>query len=713
MFKTHKAISLFLFLSFLSQLSYSQTRSCSFLRYESRNATNKLKEINFENWLQGKIALEKIGNSIKEYAKYEPKEIIIPVVFHIIHNGESYGRGTNIPDEQIYSQLRVLNEDFNRENRDRHNTPLIFQDRAANVGVRFVLAKQDPCGRPSSGINRVYSRKTSWNIGTRDRNEMSSLSYWPSLSYVNIWVMNLGNQFLGRASFPESTLQGLENEYEKEENLDGIYMNYKYLGSIDDNLFPSLQNSAPNNRGRTLTHEAGHYLGLLHTWGDGISTCNDGDYCNDTPRTTGPNQTQCNGFESNCPSEVEKVMIENYMDYTPDDCMNLFTKNQEFRMITVLNNSPRRKNLQYSKGLEEPSEEMQDYLSLVEITNPEIVTSLHTQDLTFKIQNISDSRLSSFDLEYSINGNHKTQSFHNLDIAPKEMVSLEVENQLFKLGLNDLILKVKNPNGILDCNPMNNRRLGSFIVNSNTLELPYKQVFKNIENNHWASFSPAGALKWQIIGEDQFQYPTLDFNKGTVSENSWFVSPSLNFENKTNVSSRIIYEYTNTTIGNDHLDIHLSNSFPENYENKLKSIKLEPSEKEQTILLDLNDFANESNVRIGLNGIKNSNGKLKIKRIDFYDHSTNDVIFSESENVVLYPNPSSENQIKLHFDLEKESEVTTLSLYNLSGIKLQEFKLYGILNQTRVLHFEKQLKGIYILKIINEDIQITKKIILH
>ena len=95
---------------------------------------------------------------------------------------------------------------------------------------------------------------------------------------------------------------------------------------------------APFNLGRITTHEVGHWLGLRHIWGDG--DCLADDYCNDTPPAEAPNNTCAKNVSCNSPD-----MIENYMDYTTDECMNIFTQDQKIRMHTVLRNSPRRKEL--------------------------------------------------------------------------------------------------------------------------------------------------------------------------------------------------------------------------------------------------------------------------------------------------------------------------------------------------------------------------------
>ena len=139
----------------------------------------------FEDWMKQKIEEKNRPqtlrlNSVKETV------IKIPVVVHVIHNGEPYGTGSNISDEQIISQIEALNEDFRRQNADADQTLIIFQPVAADTEIEFVLAKQDPDGLPTTGIVRVRGTRDSWTDSTDS--ELKSLSYWPAEDYMNIWV---------------------------------------------------------------------------------------------------------------------------------------------------------------------------------------------------------------------------------------------------------------------------------------------------------------------------------------------------------------------------------------------------------------------------------------------------------------------------------------------------------------------------------------------
>lgn len=276
-------------------------------------------------------------------ASNNPTIYRIPVVVHVIHFGEAIGEGANISFEQIESQIEVLNEDFRRKsNTNGYNN----NSNGADMEIEFYLAEYAPDGTllAEPGVDRVNGGRSEWpkgNILNPIDTYIKPSTIWDPESYFNIWTVNFGGfsgrNLLGYAQFPsQSGLPGL-NEDEGSAETDGVVIGYKYFGSSEKGNFPNL--IPPYDLGRTTTHEVGHWLGLLHIWGDG--DCLYDDYCLDTPNASGPNY-DCESIKTTC---MEPEMPQNYMDYTNDDCMNIFTNNQKERMITVLKNSPRRKEL--------------------------------------------------------------------------------------------------------------------------------------------------------------------------------------------------------------------------------------------------------------------------------------------------------------------------------------------------------------------------------
>ncbi|MFN3528312.1 MAG: M43 family zinc metalloprotease [Bacteroidia bacterium] len=252
----------------------------------------------------------------------------IPIVVHVMHlPSETYGNLSNITDEQIFSQIEVLNEDFRRMAGTRGFNNLAT---GADVEVEFCLATRDPNGNPTTGIVRVpYAESQSFNLGI-DR-QMKDQSRWPTNRYLNFWIVkNIAGGLLGYTYLPETLLGDTSRPF-----IDGIVIAARYFGSVDKQPFG--QNFFLDGRfayGRTATHEVGHYLNLYHTWGDG--GCEIDDFVDDTPLCSGP-YFGCPPSPSRpfqCPNLGR--MVENYMDYSDDVCFNVFTQGQKARMRAAL-----------------------------------------------------------------------------------------------------------------------------------------------------------------------------------------------------------------------------------------------------------------------------------------------------------------------------------------------------------------------------------------
>lgn len=271
--------------------------------------------------------------------------IYIPVVVHVIHNGDAYGVNENITDEQVQSQITVMTQDYRKMlGTPGYNTNAV----GADVQVEFVLAKVDPNGNPTNGIDRVNLCQDSWSDTDID-GIVKPTTIWDPTQYMNMWSVNFSDStLLGYAQFPESTLAGLSTAAQSS-STDGVVAGYRSFGSSS---LATGDFSAPYDKGRTMTHEVGHFLGLRHIWGDNTTcpstnTSTNKDFCADTPAANAPNYGCVTGTDS-CPSNPGVDMIQNYMDYTDDTCMNIFTNDQKTRITTVLNNSPRRASLKTS-----------------------------------------------------------------------------------------------------------------------------------------------------------------------------------------------------------------------------------------------------------------------------------------------------------------------------------------------------------------------------
>lgn len=252
--------------------------------------------------------------------------ITIPVVVHVMHNDEAVGTGANISDTQIFSQIEVLNDDYNALNADLADVPAHFSGIVGNAEIEFCLAQLDPEGNPTTGIERVSMGAS----GTWSDN-LKPGTIWDNSKYLNLWVAELSGGTLGYATFPGTS-----------PTADGVVVDYRYFGKTPANPF-----SSDFDLGRTATHEIGHWLGLDHSFQSGCAglTAADcgsqGDRICDTPPTANANYG-CNlSVNRNTCTETpdQPDMWMNYMDYMDDACLFMFTQEQVSEMRAVLNTS--------------------------------------------------------------------------------------------------------------------------------------------------------------------------------------------------------------------------------------------------------------------------------------------------------------------------------------------------------------------------------------
>lgn len=442
----------------------------------------------FESWLQKRIS--------SLAGRQEEDVVTLPVVVHVIHRGESVGTGTNISFDQIASQMDVLNEDYRMTHPYVEDTEERFSGLATDMQVEFVLAKRDPEGLPTNGIIRVRGPETWYEFP--DNVRLKSLSYWPAEDYINIWVAPIGDNFIGWAQFPQSTLPGLENSSENELT-DGVVIDYEYFGRVG--------NLNEASRGRTLTHEIGHFLGLRHIWGDG--NCDVDDYVSDTPVQDSPNYS-C-GTRESCTSHD---MVQNFMDYTSDQCMTLFTQEQKTRARTVLASSPRRRSLLTSKGGLAPVMVAND-IGVRAVVSPAKALCDPTFTPIVEVRNYGTSLATSYTLSCFLEG-----SLHDTQLVNKSLTTLSRDTVAFapitltRSSTYSLMFVVQAVNEGPDGN-WENDTLHYQVTYSNRGSLPMTDRFNGVGSG-WVKINPDRTFGWQQ------QVVTIDDIPDTVLVNNLF-----------------------------------------------------------------------------------------------------------------------------------------------------------------------------------------------
>lgn len=238
-------------------------------------------------------------------AENEDEVLKVRVVVHVVYSTPDQ----NISDAQVYSQLDVLNRDYRRKNADTTQTLAIFKPIAADPRIEFYLAKEDEQGNPTSGITRTATTHGPFGNADIHATAKGGKTPWNSDTFLNIWICNLAPSALGYGTAPGTP-----------PDRDGVVVQYQQVGTLGTVI-------APYTKGRTVTHEIGHWLGLKHLWGL-VGGCQDDDGIADTP----PQESASGGCQLERVSCGGRNMVQNYMDYSDDACLNLFTEGQKFLM---------------------------------------------------------------------------------------------------------------------------------------------------------------------------------------------------------------------------------------------------------------------------------------------------------------------------------------------------------------------------------------------
>lgn len=412
---------------FCSTVLWAQNRCGSNERWEARQQQNPAlseKKQTIESQIQTWITNKAQEGAVVSYN--------IPVVFHVLYKNET----ENVSDEQILSQLAVLNEDFRRTNLDAINTESDFLSVATDCEINFCLAQRTPNNTLTTGITRTATSITSFSLyddrvfSTSEGGE----DIWDSNQYLNIYICDL-TTVLGFSSFP-----GGNN------NTDGVVIDFENFGTIGTA-------ANPYHKGRTATHEVGHWLNLYHIWGD--NNCGD-DLVSDTPTQETENYGCPAHPQITCDNEGD--MFQNYMDYSNDACMNLFTIGQKDRMHATLNTT--RLELLQSKGCSEPYEDAGIYTNIA----PEVGGVVCGNEMVIEtlLQNFSTENLNSVDIVFQLDSESPQTYNWTGNLTPGNSQNISIGTIGLSEGNHTLLIHTTNPNGTIDINTTNDTILFNF-----------------------------------------------------------------------------------------------------------------------------------------------------------------------------------------------------------------------------------------------------------
>lgn len=434
---------------------------------------NPALKTNFEQSLQEvrqATALRK-QSALRENA--EP--MYVPVVFHIVLQNPNL-----VTDAQVLVQLDSLNKDFAGINADSTKIPAAFKALFGKGRIQFKLAQRTPADEPSTGINRYVTTKSSYAYtdNSLKYSAQGGADAWDPDRYLNIWLTNISGGILGYATFPGGSVTAEQ----------GVVVLYSSLPG---------GSAAPYNKGRTLTHETGHFFFLYHIWGDDDGACSGTDYVDETPNQADETGGCPSGVRTDaCTGTAPGIMYQNFMDYTDDACMVMFTEEQDERMETAF--TMYRASLLTSNGAD-PVVLKNINASLRSINTPyRICNASFSPSIT--LRNLGVQVLTSASIFVSVDGGTPVRTQWTGSLASRAAVDVTLSSVTVNAGRHNLTIYVADPNGAID-GELTNDTLTTAIEYYPPVEPPLSESFEGniFPPQGWDIVNPDGYFTWEKV----------------------------------------------------------------------------------------------------------------------------------------------------------------------------------------------------------------------
>lgn len=642
----------FAFLTFFLLVSQAQSQNPCL--------TSEMVQKAFQNNPHLQVEFEAFNQWVAEHeSEFTPgaeANYVIPVVVHVIHdNGMEY-----ISDAQIADAIRILNEDFNKLNGDANQVVPSFLSRVGNTGFEFRLAKKDPDGNCSNGITRTQSYLT-YNADDKSK----SLSFWPRNKYYNIWVVNSiessGGGIIGGYAYYPGTAPSAAT--------DGIILDNRYTGSIGTS-------SGANFNSRVITHETGHFFGLLHPWG--FNACGSGcgdDLVSDVPATSGA-CNNCNLAQTTCGSLDN---VENFMDYAI--CSKMFTAGQASRMNTGINASAGQRNSLWQSANLIATGTQTGFTQ-----NCAPVADFHadkTTACTGSALLFTDRTSNATPTSWSWTISNGTQTLTSTDKNPYITFSAP--------GDYNVTLTVASAGGTNSTTRQKVIRI--FDASVDDQNWIYYDTFNNnpLSFGRWtATSTPDSPFGWETSAQVYYTWPNslkINNNGSPLGKRYTLISPSYDFS-AMNGNLRMSYRYAfakRATGSEDRLLISISSNCGQTWTlrktmtvNDLASSGISTADFIPASKADwrsdsltgtmLQPWANRTNVRIKFEFISGGGNHFYLDDINISGPLSIENEWDSNTPFNLFPNPAQHN-VTLRFALEQPSHCS-FALYDVSGRQL-------------------------------------------
>jgi len=645
--------------------------------------------------------------------------ITIPVVVHVVYNTTA----ENITDNQVLSQIQVLNEDYSLTNPDASSIPSAFNSVKANCEIQYCMATVDPNGNPTNGIRRVSTSTTTFS--TNDAVKFTAQggdNAWPTTQYLNLWVCDLSGGLLGYGEFPTANAT----------NTFGLVMDYQCFGSNYTSYGSGFTFTNGFDRGRTATHEIGHCFNLRHIWGDDGSACTGSDLCADTPNQADENYG-CPTFPSNASCSNGGDMSMNYMDYTNDACMYMFTLNQKARMLAVLNSAPYNA-LQNSAACQSSSSGVDGGISAIISPGTSLCGTSFVPQVT--LRNSGTTTLTSATINYRIDANTNQTFSWTGSLATNATANVTLPSMTTTVGTHTFTAFTSNPNNTTDVNTANDQQQRTFTVSSSGQNLPYSEGFESTTfpqggmtlNNPDAATTWARTTLAAKTGSASAFMDNFDYNaNGEIDE---MILPNLNLTSVTNpvmtfqVAYRLYTDPAAATPFSDTLRVWISTDCGTTWTQiygkwsstlatvtpVFSTTEFVPTATQWRLeTLSLSAYQSYSNVMIKFRHATQYENNLYIDDINI--QNTTDVQnLVMTNDVQMYPNPST-GVINMDVNLFNRDNLT-INVTNSIGQRVSQVSDENTFGGHYVIDLSNEPNGVYFIEVQTGTEVTTRRVVI-
>jgi hypothetical protein len=635
--------------------------------------------------------------------------ITIPVVFHVVGKNQAIAT-----DAQLLAQLDTLNKDYAGLNAGASKIPAHFQSLIGQSGIQFCLAQRTPSGLPTTGIERYATTRNTFSDNNENIKHVAQggADAWDPNSYLNIWICDLGSATLGYATFPNG---GPADEQ-------GVVVHYRSLPGSSNTDF---------NGGKTLTHEIGHYFNLYHIWGDDSGSCSGTDRVEDTPNQGDANRTLRTGvFTDNCSPAAPGIMYQNFMDYSPDANLLMFTRLQVARMEAAFYTY--RSIMSNSQGCTPVNLKRKD-ASIRSISQPDPRLCSDTFVPQVVLRNMGSEVLTTVKIQAAITGGKTVDYTWTGSLATYSETSVTLPPMQTEQGDHELVISSSLPNGSPDEDTVNDTRTFDYIY--------YEPATPPLIEGFEDDFPPRA---WDIVNTDggnTWEKSTSAFKTGAAStrirnytnnvvgQRDYLRSPTVNISGVDSafVSFQVAAAtYNGSASSNvvwDTLQVLVSTDCGKTYTSVYKkwgSTLITRSAATRSVFIptpaewrkeriNISSFVPKGEVLLAF---VNTNGNENDVYLDDINISTVTVNPNLKEaGFLVTPNPT-DGAVSVQF-YPHPVGLTGIFVYNASGQKVMERNMIAREVSTNVYDFNLQNypAGLYIVKAVFNDRVLTKKIV--